>query len=160
MIKLKSLFRRGQGPSNSKATSTVGNPPLGTADNQRFKGSSASLDGGSGGGQIIYPKSRKSHGHKEKVTKHSSRDNLDREIDVKLVSRESNHHQLEDQLTGNQKRQQKQMSLIQQQHVTGNNNLLNQRDAAAASYEQSAKREIADIGVDVTKEVKLYQLTK
>lgn len=147
MIKLKSLFRRGQGPSGSKHSANGGNAAAPSTQNQ-LKGSSSvsSLDNID---QIKTTKSssKSHHGSKDRLIDHKikggSRDKLaaSREsLDIK----ESKRHRTTDQQRHNQ------MPLIQQ-HV-GNNNLIDQRDVTNYSVDTLTK-ELTDISFDGPREV-------
>lgn len=135
MIKLKSLFRRGQGPSGSKHSSSSNHT-------QQLK--SASSASSSDNIDIItkpskhYQESKdrsdqKYRGSRDKL---GSRDSLDVKDTTKQLFQPENH----------QPRLQS-MPLIQQQHV-GNNNMIDQRDVSNYSVDP-----LADINFDGPKEV-------
>ena len=170
MIKLKSLFRRGQGPSGSKHSANSASNAEVAATKTQLKGTSSvsSLE-------HIEPikNSKKSHQHggsKDRLIDQKikgSRDKLgaSREsLDIKETKRnriEQQQHQ--QQLLQQQQQQQQyqqhqqqqlnnQMPLIQQ-HV-GNNNLIDQRDVANyASVVDPLAKELTDINFDGPREV-------
>lgn len=160
MIKLKSLFRRGPGPSGSKNSASGSTGSSGS----QLKGAASvsSLD------TTIEPPiakpGKQHHGSKDRLFK-GSRDKLavSREsLDVK----ESKHQrqlqqqqqaaafqqqqQLQHQLQ-QQQQQLRQMPLIQQQHG-GNNNLIDQRDVGGYSVDPLTK-ELTEINFDGPREV-------
>lgn len=139
MIKLKSLFRRGQGPSGSKHSSSSNHT-------QQLKSTStaSSSDNIDSTGIITkpskhYPESKdrsdqKYRGSRDRL---ASRESLDiKDSTTKHLHQQDNH----------QPRLQS-MPLIQQQHV-GNNNMIDQRDVSNYSADP-----LADINFDGPKEV-------
>lgn len=169
MIKLKSLFRRGQGPSGSKHSnnSSSSNALIPSSVNQHLKGSSSvsSLDN-------IDQQQTKSikNGAKDRFDlkikgsrdKLGSRDNLDIK-EHKTVSATQRHRSSGGSGGGggnngglNIETQRPQpMPRIQQQHVVGNNNLIDQHDVTTYAVGDSLAKELTDINFDGPREVSL-----
>lgn len=146
MIKLKSLFRRGQGPSGSKHSSSSNQ-----TQHLKSASSASSSDNLDATGIITkpsrhYPESKdrsdqKYRGSRDKL---GSRESLDvKETTKQLFQQDINH----------QPRLQQSMPLVQQQHV-GNNNMIDQRDVSNYVVDP-----LADINFDGPREV-CYELLK
>lgn len=138
MIKLKSLFRRGQGPSGSKHSSNSNN-----TQQLKSASSASSSDNIDSTGIITKPskhyqdsKQRSDQKYRGSRDKLGSRESLDVKESTKQIFQPDNH----------QPRLQS-MPLIQQQHV-GNNNMIDQRDVSNYSVDP-----LADINFDGPKEV-------
>lgn len=140
MIKLKSLFRRGPGPSGSKHSSS-------SSHTQQLKSASSasSLDNIESGGGAIKTKSSKKHQdskdrsdqkYKGSRDKLGSRESLDVKDNTKQLYQRDPHQQ-----------RLQSMPIIQQQHV-GNNNMIDQRDVANYAVDP-----LADINFDGPREV-------
>lgn len=155
MIKLKSLFRRGQGPSGSKHSAQAANV-LAPSTHQQLKASASTtsldnIDVAQPPQAALNVKPSK-QGIKERIDqkikgscdKLGSRENL---VDTK-DSHKSQQRQRQQQRFMQQ--QQQQMPRIQQ-HV-GNNNLLDQRDVANYVVDPLTK-ELTDINFDGPREV-------
>lgn len=139
MIKLKSLFRRGQGPSGSKHSSN-------STQQLKSASSASSSDNIDNSGIITKPskhyqesKERSDQKYRGSRDKLGSRESLDVKETTKQLLQQENH----------QPRQS--MPLIQQQHV-GNNNMIDQRDVSNYSVDP-----LADINFDGPKEVCCFE---
>lgn len=142
MIKLKSLFRRGQ-PSGSKHSSSSNHTQ------QLKSGSTASSsDNIDSSGIITKPpkhyqgsKDRSDQKYKGSRDKLGSRESLDvKDTTKQLFQQESHQPRLQS------------MSLIQQQHV-GNNNMIDQRDVSNYTVDP-----LADINFDGPREVCIHYI--
>lgn len=153
MIKLKSLFRRGQGPSGSKHSANAANV-LAAPTHQQLKASASttSLDNIDVAQPPLPPLNTKpsKQGIKERIDQKikGSRDKLGSREN--LVDTKDSHKQRQHQQQRLLQQQQQQMPRIQQ-HV-GNNNLLDQRDVANYVVDPLTK-ELTDINFDGPREV-------
>lgn len=150
MNKIKSLFRRGPGPSGSKnsvAAAPSGYLPASAQQQQQIKtaASVSSLDNVG----LRPKKPSKSHGSRDKLN--------DRTIDKEKGSTE--RLDTKDKLDKQKYKELKQMPVIQQQqHHAANNNLLNQRDIVNYTIDQGLSRDLTEINFDGPREVSFFFL--
>lgn len=154
MNKIKSLFRRGPGPSGSKnsvAAAPTGYLPASVQQQQQLQqqqqiktaASVSSLDNVG----LRPKKPSKSHGSRDKLN--------DRTIDKEKGSTE--RLDAKDKLDKQKYKELKQMPVIQQQqHHAANNNLLNQRDIVNYTIEQGLSRDLTEINFDGPREVSFF----
>lgn len=154
MNKIKSLFRRGPGPSGSKnsvAAAPTGYLPASVQQQQQLQqqqqiktaASVSSLDNVG----LRPKKPSKSHGSRDKLN--------DRTIDKEKGSTE--RLDSKDKLDKQKYKELKQMPVIQQQqHHAANNNLLNQRDIVNYTIEQGLSRDLTEINFDGPREVSYF----
>lgn len=139
MIKLKSLFRRGQGPSSGSKHSSNSN----NTQHPKSASTASSSDNIDSAGIITKPskhyhdsKDRSDQKYRGSRDKLGSRESLDvKETTKQLYQQDSHQQRLHS------------MPLIQQQHV-GNNNMIDQRDVSSYAVDP-----IGEINFDGPKEV-------
>lgn len=164
MIKLKSLFRRGPGPSGSKNSASGSTGSSGS----QLKGAASVSSLDTTIETPIAKPGKQHHGSKDRLFKGSrdklavSRESLDvkelkhqRQLQQQLQQQQQaaafqQQQQLQQQLQ-QQQQQLRQMPLIQQQHG-GNNNLIDQRDVGGYSVDPLTK-ELTEINFDGPREV-------
>lgn len=140
MIKLKSLFRRGQGPSGSKHSSSSNHT-------QKSASTASSSDNIDSTGITSKPpkhyqesKDRTDQKYRGSRDKLGSRDSLDVKETTKQTFQQDSHHLHQPRLQS--------MPLIQQQQHVGNNNMIDQRDVSNYTVDP-----LAEINFDGPKEV-------
>lgn len=149
MNKIKSLFRRGPGPSGSKnsVAAAPGYLPASQQQQQQLQqqqiktaASVSSLDNVG----LRPKKPSKSHGSRDKLNDRTN--DKEKGSTERLDSKEKLDKQKYKEL--------KQMPVIQQQqHHAANNNLLNQRDIVNYTIEQGLSRDLTEINFDGPREV-------